>query len=322
MKTPIKTSPLVALATAVALGCSSFAIAQETFTVSGPLYYAYYSDSQTGEYNYLYDGSFTATVTHTPSVPFQFYTYSNQPYYSHSHKIWENAVVSIEFQVFDASGNLVNEYQHGIQTPDYGTNYALSEALNYGPYYGYNSHMTEYFYRNSTTYSPVYQYEYAYVGSWQQFDDNTTLDLSEDALSYPDLSDSLDWTDNTAYMEFYSGGIYNYMYGAFDTFGGGDTDGDGISDSEDACVGSDLAATVVIGNSNTGVKNTLLENGCTITDMIVEIQLVAERHGSLVSGVAHFLNAIVSDGTITGREKGKIQSAIAKSKEKGNGKGK
>lgn len=322
MLTPTYKTTISALAAAVTLGCMSFAHAQESFTVSGPIYYAYYNDPQTGTYEYLYNGTFTATVTHTPSVPYQFYNYSDPYYYSYAYKIWNNAVVAIDYDVFDANGDLQFQYQQLIQSPDYTDNYALTQALNYGPYYAYNSYRYEYFYRSNWSYSPNYERDYAYVGSTDYLTGSTSLNLSEGAILYPDLTDNLDWSDNVAYMEYYSDGAYSYVYGAFDTIGGGDTDGDGIPDSEDACVGSDLAATVIIGSNDTGVTNTLLDNGCTIIDMINEIQLVAERHGSLVSGVAHFLNAIVSDGTITGREKGKIQSAIAKSKEKGNGKGK
>ena len=49
-----------------------------------------------------------------------------------------------------------------------------------------------------------------------------------------------------------------------------DSDGDGIPDDEDACFDSDLSETVVIGGCDSGVFNTLLPTGCTISDLVTE----------------------------------------------------
>ena len=71
-----------------------------------------------------------------------------------------------------------------------------------------------------------------------------------------------------------------------------DTDGDddGIPDNDDACPTSDLSDTVVIEGCDSGVENTLLVegaafgNGCTITDLILDIAADAPNHGQFVRG--------------------------------------
>ena len=45
-----------------------------------------------------------------------------------------------------------------------------------------------------------------------------------------------------------------------------DFDGDGVPDDEDRCRASDLSADVVIEGCQTGVPNSLLRVGCTISD--------------------------------------------------------
>jgi hypothetical protein len=91
-----------------------------------------------------------------------------------------------------------------------------------------------------------------------------------------------------------------------------DADSDGVADDEDCNPTSDRRATIVIGGIDTGVANTLFENGCTSSDLIAQIAAAASNHGGYVSGVAHLANGWVADGLISGREKGSIQSAAAK----------
>jgi hypothetical protein len=87
-----------------------------------------------------------------------------------------------------------------------------------------------------------------------------------------------------------------------------DSDGDGIPDDEDFCPESDLSATVVIDDCNSEVFNAFLEYGCTISDLISECTDGAMNNGNFVSCVAHITNDLKKDGTITGSEKGAIQS--------------
>jgi hypothetical protein len=92
-----------------------------------------------------------------------------------------------------------------------------------------------------------------------------------------------------------------------------DTDGDGVVDSEDHCVNSDLSATVVIDGCDSGVANDLFSDGCTIIDLVMECADGAVSHGQFVSCVASLLNRLKNEGAITGKEKGAIQSCAAKS---------
>jgi hypothetical protein len=90
-----------------------------------------------------------------------------------------------------------------------------------------------------------------------------------------------------------------------------DLDGDGIADKQDECPNSDLSATVVIDGCNSGVPNTLFASGCTISDLIIECAEGASDHGQFVSCIAHLTNALKKAGTITGQQKGAIQSCAA-----------
>ncbi len=87
----------------------------------------------------------------------------------------------------------------------------------------------------------------------------------------------------------------------------GDLDGDGVADEADACPYSDLSATVVIGNCDTGVRNPLDTNGCTIFDRIAKCAVGVKNHGQFSSCVSKFTENLKKDGIITGSEKGSIQ---------------
>jgi len=82
-----------------------------------------------------------------------------------------------------------------------------------------------------------------------------------------------------------------------------DTDGDGIPDSEDQCVDSDLSPTVVIDGCDSGVPNILLTDGCTISD---KIAILADFRRA----VTHYTNDLKKDGVITGKQKGAMQSCV------------
>jgi concanavalin A-like lectin/glucanase superfamily protein len=90
-----------------------------------------------------------------------------------------------------------------------------------------------------------------------------------------------------------------------------DHDGDGIPDSEDACPNSDLSTTIIIDGCDSGVANTLFPTGCTISDLIMQCADDVNNHGEFVSCVAHLTNKLKTDGTITGQQKGAIQSCAA-----------
>jgi hypothetical protein len=93
-----------------------------------------------------------------------------------------------------------------------------------------------------------------------------------------------------------------------------DKDLDGLADDRDACPTSNRAESIVVGGINTGVPNATFTNGCTINDTVAQIFAGAKNHGGFVSGVAHLLDSLVAQGTITDAEKDRIQSAAAHTK--------
>src|SRR5262245_56796789 len=66
--------------------------------------------------------------------------------------------------------------------------------------------------------------------------------------------------------------------------------------------------TVVIDGCNTGVPDTSLPSGSTISDLIAACAEGVSNHGQFVSCVAHVTNDLKKAGTITGQQKGAIQS--------------
>ena len=96
-----------------------------------------------------------------------------------------------------------------------------------------------------------------------------------------------------------------------------DSDGDGIQDADDQCPNSDLSPTVLINGVDTGIANTGANPaGCTFADLIQEMIETclddAKNHGQFVSCVSHETNILKRAKTITGKQKGKIQSIVAK----------
>ena len=98
---------------------------------------------------------------------------------------------------------------------------------------------------------------------------------------------------------------------AFAIFEPADSDGDGVPDNVDKCPSSDLGTTVVIDNCETAVQNHLLEDGCTMSDLIAECATGAKNHGKFVSCVSHLTNDWKKQKLISGKEKGAIQSCAA-----------
>lgn len=91
-----------------------------------------------------------------------------------------------------------------------------------------------------------------------------------------------------------------------------DADSDGIVDDEDCNQNSDLSPTIIIGGIDTGVPNTLFPSGCTMSDLLQQLKANAANQGGYVSAVAHLTNQWVADGSLTGAQKGAIESAASK----------
>jgi hypothetical protein len=90
------------------------------------------------------------------------------------------------------------------------------------------------------------------------------------------------------------------------------SDGDGIPDGVDACLGSASAATVVIGTCDSGVSNVTFTSGCRISDFVEACAAGAANHGKFVSCVANLGNQLRKAGVISGSDKGAIQSCAAR----------
>ena len=93
-----------------------------------------------------------------------------------------------------------------------------------------------------------------------------------------------------------------------------DTDGDGVPDINDNCPNSIVSPTIVIDGCDSGVPNTIFPSGCTISDLIAACAQGKSNHGGFVSCVSHLTNDLKEAGTITGQQKGAIQSCAARAK--------
>lgn len=96
-----------------------------------------------------------------------------------------------------------------------------------------------------------------------------------------------------------------------------DTDGDLVPDDIDQCPTSDFSSGIIINGVDTGIQNTGANPaGCTFADLIVEMIETcladAKNHGQFVRCVSHETNILKRAKTITGKQKGKIQSLVAK----------
>jgi hypothetical protein len=89
------------------------------------------------------------------------------------------------------------------------------------------------------------------------------------------------------------------------------SDGDGVPDGRDFCLGSDPSANVVVGGCDSGVPNSQVTGGCKISDLIEGCADGAHSHGQFVSCVALATNSLKKNGTITNAQKGAIQSCAA-----------
>jgi hypothetical protein len=96
-----------------------------------------------------------------------------------------------------------------------------------------------------------------------------------------------------------------------------DSDGDGVTDDVDECPSSNFAPTVLIHGVDTGIANTDINAvGCTLADLIDEIVDMcvgsAKNHGQFVRCVSHETNILKRARTISGKQKGKMQSIVAR----------
>jgi hypothetical protein len=100
-----------------------------------------------------------------------------------------------------------------------------------------------------------------------------------------------------------------------------DTDGDGVPDDDDQCPDSDLSLSLIINGVDTGIPNSAANPaGCTFADLVTEMIETcladAKNHGRFVRCVSHETNILKRAKTITGKQKGKIQSIVAKMRQR------
>jgi hypothetical protein len=146
----------------------------------------------------------------------------------------------------------------------------------------------------------------------------TVSDASGTELANWTLNNSSDVIDDTVGGNGDGGfSVNDFGFGlAFDNsakLSSSDSDGDGVSDADDLYPNSDVRPTVIIDGHDSGVENSVDPFGCTINDLIQIIAESSSNHGAFVRGVAKLTNALKKDGLISGKEKGKIQSAAAQS---------
>ena len=96
-----------------------------------------------------------------------------------------------------------------------------------------------------------------------------------------------------------------------------DSDGDGVNDDEDACPDSILTETVVIGELDSGVANTLFldgdRRGCTLADLVQACADASGRHREFVRCVAILAVSLKREDVLTRREAAKLVRTAARS---------
>lgn len=79
-----------------------------------------------------------------------------------------------------------------------------------------------------------------------------------------------------------------------------DDDGDGILDADDTCPASDTSTDLFIDKCDTGVVNSVTEDGCTKADEVAACAADARNHGQFVRCVALLARGWKANGEING----------------------
>ncbi len=89
------------------------------------------------------------------------------------------------------------------------------------------------------------------------------------------------------------------------------SDGDGVPDGVDSCLGSDTRGTVVFGTCETTAPNVVFLDGCSIADRIAACAASAPNHGQLVSCAVDLLKGLEDAGWLTKGQAREIKSCVA-----------
>ena len=97
-----------------------------------------------------------------------------------------------------------------------------------------------------------------------------------------------------------------------------DSDGDGVPDGDDTVIVSDTDPTVDIDGLDSGVDNTVFEDGSTLADVVNEAvsdcDHASGNQGQFVSCIGETLQQLESNGQIEGRTRGQLQKAVARAR--------
>ena len=91
-----------------------------------------------------------------------------------------------------------------------------------------------------------------------------------------------------------------------------DHDADSYPDDQDSCPTGDARPTVILGGCDSGAPNVMFDGGCTLADKINAAHATAKNHGQFVSEVGRILNSLKKGQTLTGEQKGAIESCAAR----------
>lgn len=300
---------IFAISTAMILLGFQTAKAEDFFTVKGPASHWGIVDITTWEYESHIGGFFEMTVYYDSAVQLGDHLENSYDYQGNLIRVyssrWWDLVTRIEYTLYDQDWAEIDN--HVITAvPYYSPNFETTLFLNDN-----DNLVDEYYeYWNLETYN-VYDGEVNISRKHSSSDLSALLDVVTD-MPHPVTIE--EWDHSSIYGRNIIGQDMIWFNGTIASLIPGDSDGDSIPNDLDACPESNLSESVSIGSIDTKVDNSLLGNGCTIIDMIETIEYMEDIHGSQVSDVSMFLNDMKSEGIISGRDKGKIQSAIAKSK--------
>lgn len=92
-----------------------------------------------------------------------------------------------------------------------------------------------------------------------------------------------------------------------------DDDGDGVPNDLDFCPDSIITSTIIFGDTDTGVTNTVSPDGCSLADRFQDGIANAKNHGQFVSSVAKKCKDLERAGFITKAESKAIKTSAAQS---------
>jgi len=91
-----------------------------------------------------------------------------------------------------------------------------------------------------------------------------------------------------------------------------DCDGDGLTDDDDSCECSEMAETIEIGDCDSGVANDVLDDGCSMMDLITQCGEVAGNHGQFARCVGRLARSWRKEGLISMQDYARIIRCVAR----------